>query len=156
MVGWSKADIERRTIGEAPPNDLGPDPLDVAEVQHEIAHGPTRAMFDRRGEIARCVNRHHFADFSDRTGEVHGRETMSHPFFTMIGMELSAAHGLLDDGLSFDATVASRDELQAGVAAVRRLMSVLQARAAVLACEMRRVSPDPTSDVAAAGAHIGA
>ena len=75
---------------------------------------------------------------------------MSYPLFTLVGMELSAAHGLLDDGLSFDATVASHDQLQAAVAAVRRLMSVLQARAAVLACEMRRVSPDPTSDVAAA------
>ena len=27
---------------------------------------------------------------------------MSYPLFTMVGMELTAAHGLLDDGLSFD------------------------------------------------------
>ena len=69
----------------------------------------------------------------------------------MVGMDLAVAHGLLDDGLSFDATVASRAELQAGVAVVRRLMSVLQARLSVLAREMRRVSPDPTSDTATAG-----
>lgn len=66
-------------------------------------------------------------------------------------MELPAADELLDDGLSFAASSASRERLQAGIGSMERLIAVCQARVVELAEYLSHTSSVPEADVAAAG-----